>query len=318
MKGQLAVQDKKKGPVLPASTFLQHAAVRPVADHTAQPEPAGALAESRFGQDFSQVAVHAGSDAARSEITPSCPLTPTRCPFGGACHTCPVRVQAKLAALNSFTLDDKATRQETIQKCDSIRTKKGLGIAVEANIQRPRSTLKAAVLSNTGEAERVEMEGDASVKMAQADGGVSTPATSPAAGTCTYAITYANIRTPGCGAGRCGAQIVYDVTKVTATGSGCPPSLAGLQLTESVTTDSGCIPGAVSTGAGCPIGAGGTITGCTDTYGLCASAASFPAAGCTERYTQKLSVGGVLAETRTITFRITRTGGACSGTVTRT
>ena len=96
MKSQFVFQDKKKSNVLPASKFSQHAAAQAVADHTAQSEPASAVAESRFGQDFSQVAVHSQSDAARSEVTPSCPLTPTRCPFGGACHTCSVRVQTKL------------------------------------------------------------------------------------------------------------------------------------------------------------------------------------------------------------------------------
>jgi ferredoxin len=97
MKGQFAVQEKNKRTVLPASRFLQHAAVRPVADHSVQPGPAGAVTESRFGQDFSQVAVHSEPIAARAATTQHCPLTPTRCPFGGACHTCPVPVQAKLA-----------------------------------------------------------------------------------------------------------------------------------------------------------------------------------------------------------------------------
>jgi hypothetical protein len=97
MKGSLAVQEKKKGTILPASRFLQHAAVRSIADHTVQPEPVGAVIGSRFGQDFSQVAAHSESGAARSALTPSCPVTPTRCPFGGACHACPVRVQTKLA-----------------------------------------------------------------------------------------------------------------------------------------------------------------------------------------------------------------------------
>jgi hypothetical protein len=97
MKSQLAVQEQKEGIVLQASRSLQHVAVRPVADHTVQPEPAGALTEFHFGRDLSQVAVHAESGAAQSELAPPCPVTPTRCPFGGACHTCPTRVQAKLA-----------------------------------------------------------------------------------------------------------------------------------------------------------------------------------------------------------------------------
>ena len=147
----------------------------------------------------------------------------------------------------------------------------------------------------------------------------------PGAGGCNYAIRYENIRHPGCGTGQCGAQIVYDVTGVTATGSGCPATLNGLRVTETVTTDNGCGPGTVTTGAGCPIEehppllpGHGVVRNCTDTYGLCGPAGAFPAAGCTETYTQSLSVGGVLAETRTIRFTISRTGGGCSGTVTRT
>jgi murein DD-endopeptidase MepM/ murein hydrolase activator NlpD len=96
MNSQLAVLEKRKASVLPASRFLQHAAVRPIADHATQPGPGGALTQSHFGQDFSQVAAHSESSVVRSELTPPCPLTPTRCPFGGACHTCPVRVQSKL------------------------------------------------------------------------------------------------------------------------------------------------------------------------------------------------------------------------------
>ena len=137
-----------------------------------------------------------------------------------------------------------------------------------------------------------------------------------AAAACTYSITYANQSTLGCGA-RCGAKIQFDVTRVTATGSGCP-SLNGLRVTESVTTDNGCGPGSVTTGAGCPIGPGGAVTGCTDVYALCLSPASVPMGGCTEAYTQRLFVGGQHAETRTITFRLTKTSTACSGTVTRT
>jgi hypothetical protein len=97
IKSQLAVQERKKGTDLPAGILSQHAAVRSIADHSVQPEPANALNESRFGEDSSQVSVHSESGADRTELTPPCPVTPTRCPFGGACHTCPVQVQTKLA-----------------------------------------------------------------------------------------------------------------------------------------------------------------------------------------------------------------------------
>jgi len=61
----------------------------------------------------------------------------------------------------------------------------------------------------------------------------------------------------------------------------------------------------------------GQLSGCTDTYALCGSAAVFPAGGCTETVTQKIFVGGTLAETHTITFTITKSGGSCSGTASR-
>jgi len=147
-----------------------------------------------------------------------------------------------------------------------------------------------------------------------AGGRLGSAAASAAA--CTFSITYANEKKLGCGA-QCGAKIVFDITKVTATGSGCP-KLDGLRITESVTTDEGCAPGGVTTGAGCPIGPGGVVTSCTDTYALCMAPGSVAAGGCTEIYTQKLLVGGQHAETRKITFRLTKTSTSCTGTVTRT
>jgi hypothetical protein len=127
-------------------------------------------------------------------------------------------------------------------------------------------------------------------------------------------LTYANQQTLGCGTS-CGAQIRYSVTGVT---NSCDTiDLVGAKVTESVTTDAKCLPGGVQTGAGCPVGSGNSITGCTDTYGLCAAAASFQIGTCTETYTQKLYVDGCLAETRRIVFTVTRTATSCSGTVTR-
>src|ERR1035438_359625 len=51
--------------------------------------------KSNLGHEFGQLVVSPSS----RPTTDSCPLksTPTRCPFGGACHTCPTRVQTKLA-----------------------------------------------------------------------------------------------------------------------------------------------------------------------------------------------------------------------------
>jgi len=51
------------------------------------------LAEPSFGHNFGQIQVHSEAKA------DSCPLatSPRFCPFGGACHSCPPRIQAKLA-----------------------------------------------------------------------------------------------------------------------------------------------------------------------------------------------------------------------------
>ena len=74
--------------------LLPHAAVRATAEHDM---PSNVSAETRFGHDFSQVAVRPSSPVVSQDYSNvSCPLFPQRCPFGGACHTCPPRVQAKL------------------------------------------------------------------------------------------------------------------------------------------------------------------------------------------------------------------------------
>jgi hypothetical protein len=210
----------------------------------------------------------------------------------------------------------------------AARAAEGLQLTADVSVVHHAPTQKAAFLSESGEAADVG-RGEDIVRLAQGDAGTgATPTPAPtqappspvpaqAPPACTFSITYANIRNTGCPAGSCGAGITFDVTRVTATGSSCP-SLNGLRVTETVTTDNGCGPGTVTTGSGCTIGAGGVIPpGCTDVYSICGPAGAFPAAGCTEIYTQRLSVGGTLAETRTITFRITRTGAGCSGTATR-
>ncbi len=87
MSSQAALLKVKQAALSPESDLWRHAAVRPVTDHEAP------LAERRAptvnGHDFSQVPAQGQSTA--------CPLAPRRCPFGGACHTCPAHVQAKLA-----------------------------------------------------------------------------------------------------------------------------------------------------------------------------------------------------------------------------
>ncbi|MEW5959506.1 MAG: DUF4157 domain-containing protein, partial [Chloroflexota bacterium] len=80
MKQQTTVDPKKQ-----ATTLLAGGLHRP----PFQPVPAGRTAPvtgSTFNHDFSQMPSHSHA----------CPIFPRRCPFGGACHTCPARVQAKL------------------------------------------------------------------------------------------------------------------------------------------------------------------------------------------------------------------------------
>lgn len=84
MKASTTVHKPER--VLQGSGLLPHAAIHSVADGAA-PTHDGV----QFGWEFSQVPAHA------ADLAAPCPVTPRRCPFGGACHTCPARVQAKLA-----------------------------------------------------------------------------------------------------------------------------------------------------------------------------------------------------------------------------
>jgi len=127
-------------------------------------------------------------------------------------------------------------------------------------------------------------------------------------------ITYEHLRSPGCSVGDCGVDIIYDITRVTHSCDSV--SLGGANLTETVTTDNGCGPGPVAPGPGCPISSDNTLS-CTDHYSICGPPSNFPSGTCTEIFTQNLFVGTCLAETRAITFTITKTPTSCSGTVTR-
>jgi hypothetical protein len=181
----------------------------------------GALIQSRFGRDFSRILVN-----------------------GEHQHVPAIdRVHGKAAtpdAARGMNGEHEGTRQ----------------LDVRVRVQRPSTVGKLAGLGQQPELlvpdehgiVRTAQSGSASPSPLMPPGPMPAPAPS-----CSYAISYNNIRNTGCGAGQCGAQIVYDVTGVTATGSGCPASLNGLMVTEAVTTDNGCGPGAVTTGAGCPI-----------------------------------------------------------------
>jgi hypothetical protein len=190
-------------------------------------------------------------------------------------------------------------------------------------IRPPAASQLAAALSFAGEEIDEDAEDIITADTPPADAGPApAPALpKPAPPACSYVITYANERKLSCDGGRCGAKIVFDITGVKATGTGCPKNLEGLNVTEVVTNDHGCSPADVQGGAGCPIRAGGVVTDCTDKYGTCLGSTSqgkIPATGCTETVTQKLFVGGVLAETHLIKFPIKKSGTGCTGTVNRT
>jgi hypothetical protein len=207
----------------------------------------------------------------------------------------------------------------------SIRNERGTAVPQGAAIAAPEAGRVIAGLSMAGE--EVGGNGEDRVTAQTPSGPIAGPPPGPAAPACTYSIGYANQRTSPCEAGTCGAQIVFDAVNVKATGTGCL-SLNGLMLTEVVTNDHGCSPANVQGGAGCPIDSHppmlptyGTVEGCTDTYAVCLGSVSqskIPPGGCTETITQKLYVGGVLAETHFIRFPITKTASGCKGTVNRT
>lgn len=92
MKSQAALLGVRQATLFPGSDLWQYAAVRPLPDNEVP------LAEHQLprvnGGDFSRVPVHA-SGPNGEYAGASCPLTPRRCPFGGACHTCPTHIQAK-------------------------------------------------------------------------------------------------------------------------------------------------------------------------------------------------------------------------------
>jgi hypothetical protein len=84
----------KKATTPLSSGLLRRAGVHSVPD---QNIPILVQGDTSFGRDFSQVPALTEVPAANSaEQTTSCPVFPRTCPFGGACHVCPLPVQAKL------------------------------------------------------------------------------------------------------------------------------------------------------------------------------------------------------------------------------
>lgn len=86
---------KKASPTVIPSRSLTSQRRSMSAPHVGDMLPSQGWITSGLGHHFSQVSIHPSTPP----VAESCPLTtgPRACPFGGACHTCPARVQAKLA-----------------------------------------------------------------------------------------------------------------------------------------------------------------------------------------------------------------------------
>ena len=95
MNRQAALQAQETGSLRKnRSSWLRHAAVRPVAE--AEHEGLSGGKPGGLAVDLTSVPVRPQAQTAGRNTTRSCPMSPQRCPFGGACHSCPPRVQAKL------------------------------------------------------------------------------------------------------------------------------------------------------------------------------------------------------------------------------
>jgi hypothetical protein len=75
----------------------------------------------------------------------------------------------------------------------------------------------------------------------------------------------------------------------------------------------------INVGAGCAVVGANLLIKCFDDYYLCADLDGVPIPyACTETYTQRLFIGGCLAETHFIKLTITRSAnGSCGGDVLR-
>jgi FlgD Ig-like domain len=133
-------------------------------------------------------------------------------------------------------------------------------------------------------------------------------------------ITEGNANFVPCGQDSCGSVLLADITGVKV--QCCPGDpkcdCEGGMETEEVTTSGDCYTGAVETGEGCPIGAGGTIEDCMDEYALCIPQEAWPVDSCKQTLTQKIKICDKLIQTITISWTLRRSDGDCTtGTPSR-
>ncbi len=94
---------------------MYHTAIRPANDNEL-PRTIGErpIADAR---DFSQLPLHTTvSSGIQTNFTQSCPFSPQRCPFGGACHTCPPRIQST----QSVGMQRKAINNDALSEVPPI------------------------------------------------------------------------------------------------------------------------------------------------------------------------------------------------------
>ena len=93
MKSQAYDKPQIMSKLLQNTSPLHRAAMRKTTDDDHRVHTSAA---PRFRHSFSRIAAEPGApiNSSPSSVT-FCPLFPQRCPFGGACHKCPPRVQAK-------------------------------------------------------------------------------------------------------------------------------------------------------------------------------------------------------------------------------
>jgi hypothetical protein len=93
VKRESVVKRDSKGAVFPMLRLPEHGAIHDNPHDILTPAPEEV--STRVPQEFSAVPVSAtATQETGPGLSRACPLLPRRCPFGGACHTCPIGVQA--------------------------------------------------------------------------------------------------------------------------------------------------------------------------------------------------------------------------------
>ena len=94
MKRQTPIPTQKENMPPQMRGLSSHAAVHNAREHEL---PTNVSVETQFDHDLSRVSVQPSTPGfGQDNSNVACPLLPQRCPLGGACHTCPPRVQAKI------------------------------------------------------------------------------------------------------------------------------------------------------------------------------------------------------------------------------